>query len=152
MDVLMIIVVVIVIMFDIINHLFLEKRSYIVRNNGSLTKGQENSLCSLKNERLMSKENRNQQGIYINQLNECSDMVRRKFNSFFANKNYFPFNKGIQRLLFVFWIAISGYVEISHWILRGQGIENYGWGFVSLIVLPCLYVIVVWIYNGFKEE
>ncbi|WP_373834061.1 RDD family protein [Bacteroides heparinolyticus] len=67
-------------------------------------------------------------------------------------KILFPFNDGINRLLFVLWILISVYIEVTHWKLRGYGIENYAVGLIPLFLLPILYFVFLWIYYGFKKN
>lgn len=75
-----------------------------------------------------------------------------KLMLFFANKKYFPFNAGVNRLLIVLWIIMSACVEIFNWKFRGAGIENYATGFIPLSLGVILYFAFIWVYNGFKNS
>lgn len=66
-------------------------------------------------------------------------------------KKLFPFNEGFKRLFIVLWFLISILVEISHWKLRGYGIENYAVGLIPFFSLPILYLVFLWVYYGFKK-
>lgn len=73
-----------------------------------------------------------------------------KLGKIFANKRCFPFNIGVNRLLFVLWIAISLAIEVSNWEIRSYGISNYFVGLIPLFMGPIVYFAIVWVYNGFK--
>ena len=67
------------------------------------------------------------------------------------SKKIFPFNEGFKRLFIVLWLLISLIVEVTHWKLRGYGIENYAVGLIPLFSLPVLYFVFLWVYYGFKK-
>lgn len=73
---------------------------------------------------------------------------------FGSNKQYLlPFNKGINRLLTTIWILLILYVELlvdNSWKYNTRGL--YGYGLIPLFVLPTIYLIIIWIYHGFKES
>lgn len=95
-------------------------------------------------------------------------IINRIYTKLKLNKTlYFPLNKGLNRLLMVFWIISSCYNEIIVSINNNFRINNTEWngltqfknngstfysGIFLFILLFCAYLIFVWIYRGFKEK
>lgn len=105
-----------------------------------LLEGQNESELELKN-------NENKQNSKILQ-----DDKKRQNNECILNlEKLFPFNEGFKRLFIVLWLLISLFVEVTHWKIRGYGIENYAVGLIPLFSLPVLYFMFLWIYYGLKK-
>lgn len=87
--------------------------------------------------------------------------------SVLKNKKYFPFNQGINRIIVVFWLGSSLFVEVMNWKYKSgrfivkniniesicnNGIDHYFVGLIPFILLPFIYLVFLWIYRGFQES
>lgn len=84
--------------------------------------------------------------------NICKNFIGKGIAKLLNNSKYFPFTLGVNRLLFVIWIGISIWVEVSNWEISSHAIYNYCWGIVALFGIAVTYLLFLWIYNGFRKK